>query len=284
MTMKYAAQMAISGSIDPSCFPFASARAEVSRRYRRAMPGDADIAKTAALIADPGRARMLFALGDGRALPASVLAAEAEVAPSTASGHLSQLVDAGLLVAERQGRHRYFRVAGPQVVRVLEALAQISPPRPVKSLRQGTRAQQIRDARLCYDHVAGRLGVGVMGRLLELGALDGGDGLHHPEHGGRDRLSARGADVDYVVTDDGEALLRRLGVDLDALRRGRRPVVRYCLDWSEQRHHLAGSLGAAVAGRFLELDWVRRAPRSRALTVTGDGREGLRDALGLTLA
>ena len=144
------------------------------------MPGDADIARTAALIADPGRARMLFALGDGRALPASVLAAEAEVAPSTASGHLARLVDAGLLVAERQGRHRYFRVAGPEVASVLEALARISPPRPVRSLRQGTRGHAVREARLCYDHVAGRLGVALMARLLATGALEGGDGLHHP--------------------------------------------------------------------------------------------------------
>ena len=245
------------------------------------MPGDADIAKTAALIADPGRARMLFALGDGRALPASVLAAEAEVAPSTASGHLARLVDAGLLVAEPQGRHRYFRVAGPEVVRALEALAQISPPRPVRSLRQGTRAHAVREARLCYDHVAGRLGVALMARLLETGALEGGDGRHHPEDGGGDRLSARGRDVDYVVTDGGERLLRDLGVDLEALRRGRRPVVRYCLDWSEQRHHLAGSLGAALADRFLALDWIRRSPQSRALTLTDAGRAGLRVRLGL---
>jgi len=245
------------------------------------MPGDADIARTAALIADPGRARMLFALGDGRALPASVLAAEAEVAPSTASGHLARLVDAGLLTAERQGRHRYFRVAGPEVAGVLEALAQISPPRPVRSLRQGTRAHAVREARLCYDHVAGRLGVALMARLLETGALEGGDGRHHPEDGGDDRLSARGRDVDYVVTDGGARLLRDLGVDLEALGRGRRPVVRYCLDWSEQRHHLAGSLGAALADRFLALDWIRRSPQSRALTVTDAGRAGLRARLGL---
>src|SRR5205085_182274 len=136
--------------------------------------------------------------------------------------------------------------------RVLEALAQVSPPRPVRSLREGTRAQQIRAARLCYDHLAGRLGIGLMRRLLELGAIEGGDGAHHPEHGGRDRLSARGGDVDYAVTGTGEALLRDLGVDLPALRAGRRPVVRYCLDWSEQRHHLAGSLGGALADRLLE--------------------------------
>jgi DNA-binding transcriptional ArsR family regulator len=246
------------------------------------MPGDADIARTAALIADPGRARMLLALGDGRALPASVLAAEAEVAPSTASGHLARLVDAGLLIAEPQGRHRYFRVAGPDVARVLEALAQISPPRPVRSLRQGTRAHALREARLCYDHVAGRLGVALMARMLETGALEGGDGRHHPEDGGHDRLSARGRDVDYALTDGGEQLLRDLGVDPEALRRGGRPVVRYCLDWSEQRHHLAGSLGAALADRFLVLDWVRRSPQSRALTVTDAGRAGLRARLGLT--
>ena len=149
----------------------------------------------------------------------------------------------------------------------------------MRSLRQGTRAHAVREARLCYDHVAGRLGVALMARLLATGALEGGDGLHHPD--GDDRLSARGRDVDYRVTDRGVDLLGTLGVDLKRVDAGRRPLVRYCLDWSEQRHHLAGALGAALADRFLDLDWIRRAPASRAVTVTDAGRTQLRALLGL---
>src|SRR4029077_6396849 len=153
------------------------------------MLGDADVAAAAAALADPGRARIVFALADGRALPASVLAREAGVAASTASGHLARLVDAGMLEVQSQGRHRYYRVTRPEVVRALEALAEIAPPAPVRSLREGTRAQMLRDARLCYDHVAGRLGVALFGALIERGALSGGDGLYHPDTAVQDRLS-----------------------------------------------------------------------------------------------
>ncbi len=124
--------------------------------------GDADIAPVAALAADPGRARILLALGDGRALPASVLADEAGVAASTASEHLSKLVQGRLLKVERHGRHRYFRVASPQVAELVEALARLAGPAPVRSLRQGTRAAAVRNARTCYDHLAGRLGTALM--------------------------------------------------------------------------------------------------------------------------
>ena len=140
------------------------------------MAADTDLAPVGALIGDPGRARVLRALTDGRELPASVLAAEAGVAPSTASVHLQKLVDGGLVVAERHGRHRYFRLAGPDVARALEALARIAPPAPVRSLREGTRAQAVRAARTCYDHLAGRLGVGLMAAFVDHGVLTGGDG------------------------------------------------------------------------------------------------------------
>src|SRR5437763_12557919 len=121
------------------------------------MYGDADIAKIGALVADPGRARILLALGDGRALPASVLADEAGVAPSTASAHLSRLVKGGMLAVERHGRHRYFRLATPEVGELIEAMARISPPAPIRSLQQGSKAHAVRFARTCYDHVAGVL-------------------------------------------------------------------------------------------------------------------------------
>jgi DNA-binding transcriptional ArsR family regulator len=246
------------------------------------MPGDADIAALGSVLADQRRARILLALGDGRALPASVLAAEAGVAPSTASEHLGKLVDARLLTVEPHGRHRYFRLAGPEVGRLLETLAAMAPEAPVRSLRQGTRAQAVRAARTCYDHLAGRLGCALMDGLLERGILAGGDGAFDPRRHPRDRLSSPGREVDYRLTERGREALLELGVDPEA-RPGRRPLIRYCVDWSEQRHHLAGALGARLTARLFELGWIRRASRSRAVHLTEDGLAGLRDVFGVAL-
>jgi DNA-binding transcriptional ArsR family regulator len=245
------------------------------------MQGDTDLARVGALIGDPGRARVLQALSDGRELPASVLAAEAGVAPSTASVHLRKLADGGLVVAERHGRHRYFRLAGPDVGRALEALARIAPPAPVRSLREGTRAQAVRAARTCYDHLAGRLGVALMSGMVEHGVLTGGDGQHTRERARADRPSAMGRDLDYRLTDGGARRLRDLGVDVDGALAGPRAPIRYCVDWSEQDHHLSGALGAAVAARLFELEWVARLPRTRAVRLTDEGRAGLAERLGV---
>lgn len=242
--------------------------------------GDADIAHVAALIGDRARAKVLMALLDGRALPASVLAAEAGVAASTISEHLARLTDARLLTAERQGRARYFRLADPSVAEALEAIARISPPEPVRSLRQGTHAHALRRARTCYNHLAGRLGVAVMTALIQGGLLTGGDGRHHPDPPGHDRLSARGDEVTYQLTPAGHRDLAAFGLDLDAAYR-HRPAIRYCLDWSEQRHHLAGPLGTALTARLLDLDWIQRTNRRRALVLTDPGRSGLHDTFGL---
>src|ERR1700761_1042874 len=138
--------------------------------------GDSDIAAIGALVADRGRCRILLALGDGRALPASRLADEAGVSPATASSHLRKLTGAALLTVETHGRHRYYRLAGPDVGRLIEALQQVAPATPVRSLRQDTRARQLREARTCYDHLAGRLGVTLMRVMLDRGYLAGGDG------------------------------------------------------------------------------------------------------------
>jgi DNA-binding transcriptional ArsR family regulator len=238
--------------------------------------GDADIAAVAAIAADPSRARILLALGDGRALPASVLADEASVAASTASEHLSRLVEGGLLKVERHGRHRYFRLASADVAEMMEALARLASPAPISSLRQGTRAAAVRSARTCYDHLAGRLGTGIMEAMLEQGLLTGGDGLFSDG----DRLSAPGSEVDYRLTPDGVQWLSELGIDVSSLPR-RRPLIRYCVDWSEQHHHLAGSLGAALCSRLFELGWIKRAPSGRAVFVTPEGVSGLRESLGL---
>ena len=221
--------------------------------------GDADIAALGALFADPARCSVLLALDDGRALPASVLAEEAGVSRSTASSHLTKLTDAGLLRVETHGRHRYYRLAGPQVGALLEQLVALSPPRPIRSLREGTRAARLRSARTCYDHLAGRLGFELMGSLLDRGVLSGGDGR-------------------YELTDRGRDYLTELGVDI---RFGRRPVVRYCVDWSEQRHHLGGALGRAILERFLAARWISRVPRGRAVAVTAEGRTALADRFGV---
>lgn len=234
--------------------------------------GDADLAGLAAVLADPGRARVLLALGDGRALAASTLAAEAGVAASTASVHLAKLVDAGLLLVEARGRHRYYRLAGPQVGELLEALARLAPAVPVRSLRQGTRAHAVRTARTCYDHLAGQLGTAVMAALIEQGILTGGDGTFDPAGPGRDRLSSAGWDCDYRLTETGHRWLDDFGVNVPI--GPRRPLIRYCVDWSEQRHHLAGALGAALLARLIDLGWIRHSPTSRAVHVTDAGRSG----------
>ena len=233
------------------------------------MDGDADIAAVAAVVAEPARARILTALGDGREVSASVLAAQAGVAPSTASEHLAKLVAAGFVSAERNGRRRHFRLAGPEVNEVLEALARLAPPEPVRSLGQGTRAEALRRARTCYDHLAGKLGVALMAALLDRGLLANG--------------AARGGEADYRVTVAGLDELHKLGIDLARIP-GRRPAVRYCLDWSEKRHHVGGKLGKALADRFFELGWLERYELGRAVRVTPVGERGFVDVLGVDVA
>jgi hypothetical protein len=184
-------------------------------------------------------------------------------------------VEGGLLRVRQEGRHRYYALASPKVAAALEALAQLAPVRPVRSLRAGTRAQALRVARACYDHVAGHLGVAIMRSLLEQGALSGGDGLHHPESA--DHLAAPGRDVDYHLTDAGQRLFAELGAEIPE---GRRRTVAYCVDWTEQRHHLAGAAGAALLTRFEERGWVVRKHK-RALSITDAGHTGFHDYLGI---
>jgi DNA-binding transcriptional ArsR family regulator len=242
--------------------------------------GDADVAPIAALIGDRARARVLMTLLDGRSLPSGVLATEAGVAASTMSEHLARLLDAGLVTAERQGRARYFRLAGPAVAHALEALARLAPPEPVRSLRQGTRAHALRRARTCYNHLAGWLGVELMTALIECGLLTGGDGHHHRDRADADRLSAPGRDITYRLSPRGRRALTDFGLDVDGVMR-QRPTIRYCIDWSEQRHHLAGPLGAALTSRLFELDWIRHTTQRRAVRLTNHGQRGLHDTFGL---
>jgi DNA-binding transcriptional ArsR family regulator len=226
------------------------------------MRGDADVASPAALIGDPTRAAFLLALAEQDALPASELAARAGVSNSTASIQLGKLVAGGLVTVERRGRHRQYRLAGPNVAGAIEALALIAPQPPVRSLRGANRAAAIRQARTCYDHLAGALGVSLTEALFDRGLLE------------RD-----GDDVRF--SENGDEWFSGLGVDLEKVRAARRPPARLCLDWSERRYHLAGGLGAALARRLFELGWIERAGPTRAVRVTPKGRAALQRELGV---
>ncbi|WP_280381624.1 ArsR/SmtB family transcription factor, partial [Nocardia wallacei] len=206
----------------------------------RPLYGYTDIAAVGALLADATRARIVTTLADGRALPASVLAAESGVAASTASEHLTRLVEGGLLTVERSGRHRYYRLANREVAVAIEALAVLAPTRPVRSLRESTRAAALRRARSCYDHLAGRLGVAVTEALLDRRALERTDGIPGTERAQHDPISAPLPDHPYRLGPNAEPLFTELGVDLTAARHTRRPLLRFCVDWSEQRHHHSG--------------------------------------------
>lgn len=242
------------------------------------MTGDANLATVADLMADRARSRMLLALTSGRELSASLLAQEAGVSRPTASAHLKRLSDGGLIAARVDGRHRHYRLAGPHVAGVVERMIELAPPEPITSLRESTRAAQLRRARTCYDHLAGKIGVGVMAGMLEHGYLAGGDGMFDPA--GADTPASAGKDIDYELTTSGRDFLDRMGVRLPG---GRRPMVRYCVDWTETRHHLAGKVGRGLRDRFVDAGWVEPMPRNRALRVTDAGLDVLHTEFGLTL-
>lgn len=225
------------------------------------MIADADISAPASLIGDPTRATFLMALSQGQTLPASELARRARVTPSTASIQLAKLVDAGLLTVERDGRHRYYSLTDPHVAAAIESLAVIAPQRPATSLKQARVGSELQASRTCYDHLAGALGVALF------------EGLR------RERLLT----AELEPTGKGALLFAELGIDIDGLAKQRRPFARRCLDWSERRHHLAGSLGAALAARCLELGWIERLPSSRAVRITKEGRGALTQKLGTEL-
>ena len=223
-----------------------------------------DLASLAALLADRTRAAMCLALLDGRAWTAGELAAHTGVAPSTATGHLHRLIDGGLLLELRQGRHRYVRLADPSVAHLLEDLcARLEPrPDPARGLRTVTANAALRRGRTCYDHLAGRLGVAVTDAMTGAGLLD--------QTGG------------FAVTPAGMSWLTgTLGLDPQHLRPDRRPLARGCLDWTERRPHLAGTAGARLCEKLLGNGWVARIGSGRAVRLTPAGRTALRELLAL---
>jgi DNA-binding transcriptional ArsR family regulator len=222
------------------------------------------LAQIAGLLADRTRAVFCMAMLDGRAWTVGELARQAGVAPSTASEHLTRLIAGGLIAEERQGRHRYVRLANPTAAGLIEDLASYAPststPPIPNNLRASVRMSAEARARTCYDHLAGHLGVAISDAILDRGLIADDTGL--------------------TVTDAGVAWLGDLGIDLPSLR-GSRPMVRRCLDWTQRRTHLAGAVGAALCGRALDQRWVERIGSGRALKVTAAGQRALRELLGI---
>ncbi|MFH8294307.1 ArsR/SmtB family transcription factor [Streptomyces sp. NPDC018059] len=224
-----------------------------------------DLASLAGLLADRTRAAMCLAMLDGRAWTATELARLAGVAPSTATGHLHQLVAGGLLTQERRGRHRYLRLAGPDTAEMIESLASHAPLRatPVRSLADAHRRRALAHARTCYDHLAGTVAVAITEAMTQRALL--------------------AWDFGPSLTEAGRAWLRELGVDDHPAHGSRRAHVRTCLDWTERRPHLAGAVGAALFRHVLDHGWLTRKGTTRVITLTDTGRSALRERLGLTL-
>jgi DNA-binding transcriptional ArsR family regulator len=228
------------------------------------MTADVRIAEVAALVGDPARANILAALMGGRALTAGELVYAAGVSPQTTSGHLGKLAEGRLIACVKQGRHRYYRIATPRVAEMLEGIMAVVADAPPRHRPPSKLDDAMRTARTCYDHFAGKLGVGLTDVLCARGHLTLG------EDGGE-------------VTESGVAFLQELGIDLVVARQRRRVFCRPCLDWTERRLHLGGSIGAALAQRCFDLKWLERMRGSRALVVTPRGHRGLRDVFGLSL-
>ena len=211
-----------------------------------------DISQIGALIGDPARANMLTALMGGQALTATELAGAAGVTLQTASSHLSRLEAGGLVAQRKQGRHRYFALADDEVGALLEGIMGFAANRGLLRTRPGPKDPALRSARVCYNHLAGDFGVRMLDRMVADGdvTLDGDDA---------------------ALTASGEARVTALGIDISALKAQRRPVCRTCLDWSERRSHLAGSLGEALLARFIADGWAKREKDSRAIRFTGEG-------------
>jgi len=211
----------------------------------------------ASLVGDPARANMLTGLMTGRALTATELAHEAGITPQTASSHLAKLEAGGLIEQEKQGRHRYYRLADPDVAGVLEGLAGLAARAGHMRVRTGPKDPALRRARICYDHLAGDLGVQMLDSMK------------------KQKLVRQSKETIELTHEGRRFMAKSLQIDADTLAHPRRPVCKACLDWSERRHHLAGTLGAAVMSRFTELNWAARdsAPGSRVVNFTRNGEK-----------
>ncbi|SMO57448.1 ArsR/SmtB family transcription factor [Melghirimyces algeriensis] len=228
------------------------------------MKANSNAAIVATLVSEPSRAAILTALLDGRLHPASELAYMAGIKPQTASFHLAKMVSANIVTVEKYGRHRYYGIQNQEVAHILESLLSIAPPVEVKSLKQASEEKAIRLARTCYDHLAGNLGVQLTDSLNKMGVI----GEKKDE---------------FIVTEKGEEFFTAFQIDLGKVKKERRSFSRKCLDWSERRHHLAGALGNALLERLLELNWIQRLPKTRAVKITMDGQKGLKETFSIEI-
>jgi DNA-binding transcriptional ArsR family regulator len=222
-----------------------------------------NISEVASLMGDPARAAMLAALVDGRALPAGELAYASGVTAQTASFHLSKLLAGGLVTAETEGRHRYYRLAGAHVAQAIENLATIRPPGLIRRKTLSATAKELRFARCCYDHLAGQIGVAITQALLERG------------------LITPLPDKRFDVSPLGVEWFRNIGLDVAGLKPTRRGLARQCLDWTERTHHLAGPLGVQFMSVLCARGWLRRSAGSRAFRITPRGGMELKRHLNL---
>ncbi len=232
------------------------------------MKSGPDIALIGSLVGDPARANMLTALMGGRALTPSELAQEAGITLQTTSSHLAKLTAGGLVVQRKQGRHRYFSLSGQDVAGVLEHIMGLAARVGHLRVRTGPRDPALRHARVCYDHLAGDLGVRLLDGLTGRAIITGATGA----------TGATSAAEDLHLTSGGEIFVRDLGIDLAALQKLRRPLCKACLDWSARRSHLAGALGAAFLQRFYDLKWATRDPETRAVIFTQPGEKAFQTA------
>lgn len=226
------------------------------------MTEDVRIAEVAALVGDPARANILSALMGGRALTAGELVYAAGVSAQTTSGHLGKLTEGRLIACVKQGRHRYYRIASPRVAEMLEGIMAVVADSPPRHRPSSKLDDAMRVARTCYDHFAGKLGVGITDALCAHGHVV---------------LTEEGGEV----TESGFAFFEKLGGDLHAAEGRRRIFCRPCLDWTERRPHIGGSVGAVLAQRCFDLNWVTRMRGTRALNITAAGRRGFNDAFGV---
>lgn len=218
-----------------------------------------DIARIASLLGDPARANMLTAMLDGAALTAGELARHAGVTAQTASSHLAKLQKGGLVTLRRQGRHSYFALSDEDVGGVLEGLMGLAARAGHSRTQPGPKEPALRQARVCYDHLAGDLGVAMLDSLTARGLIEN-------------------KDESLTLTLDGECFVREFGIDLAALRSMRRPLCKSCLDWSVRRSHLAGALGAAILLRLYALGWASRLEGTRIVSFSPDGHASFRRA------
>ncbi|ABQ05970.1 ArsR/SmtB family transcription factor [Flavobacterium johnsoniae] len=219
-----------------------------------------EISRISTIIGDPVRSVILWTLLDNRAYTAIELANVVETSPQNISIHLSKLVNADLLTVESQGRHKYYKLLNPEIAGVIEGIANLVPKERQKNVTDNNSG--IKYCRTCYDHLAGKIGVEITAKLIDKKyiVLD---------------------NKAFLVTEEGKNFFNNLGIDLEALKKQKRIFAKPCLDWSERKHHLSGSLAAALLNKMFEMDWIRRIDNSRAVSITANGQKALYDKLKL---